>query len=163
MQFHPMVSQHVARAVPAAFVAVLVQPFGDTRDDNIDCTLQVGQRTDECTFVRCALHTRQHSERPDVDALVLPDTFVNPGGWSGQNTCCIAVSNCLGWSEQASYEWKHLPGDQERLAGKKSSVCGNALSGKAVPPEPGIGVRSGMPRGVLCDGNERGMSGNEAR
>src|SRR5437588_3716062 len=163
MQFHPVVSQHVACAVPAAFVAVLVQPFGDARNDYIGCTLQVGQRTVEGTFVGCALHTRQHSEPPDIDAFVLPDTFINPGGWPGQNTSCIAVGNRLGWGEQASHEWKHLPGDQERLAGKKSSVRGDALSGKAVSPEPGIGTSSSVPRGLLCDGNERGMAGNEAR
>ena len=81
MQLHPIVSQHVASAVPAAFVAVLVQPFGYTGNDNIGCALQVGQRTIEGTFVRGVLHARQHSERPDINAFVLLDTVINPNGW----------------------------------------------------------------------------------
>src|SRR5947209_6308556 len=109
------------------------------------------------------LHTRQHSERPDINAFVLSDTFVHTSSWSGQITRCIAVCNRLGWGEQASHERKYLPGDQERLVGKKSSVCGDAFSSKAVSPEPGIGSGTSVPGGVLCDGNERGMIGNEAR
>src|SRR5436305_655366 len=99
----------------------------------------------ECTFFRRVLHTCQHPERFDINIIVLPDTLVNPESRFSQKTHCIAFFHRLCWSDQASHERKHLPGDQQWLVAKKPSVCGHSLRGKTVSPEPGICFHSGVP------------------
>src|SRR6266567_5758577 len=163
MLLHPVVSQHVAGAVPAALVAVLVQPGCDTRDDQIGGVLQIGQRTVEGTFVGGALHLCQHPERLDIDAVVLPDAVVHQEGGPGQEARRIALFHRLWCGEHTSHERKQLPGDQQWLVAQKSPIGGDALLGKVISPEPGVGVGSRVPCSGLSDGSKRRMAGHEAR